>query len=137
MQGLPSFKPWGAVLEGKAPKPLNGNKREENIMFDEGISRRGFLGLAGLAAGAATIGFPDVAQAADVTLRYGHMNTPTSINGQQARWFAQEVSKNTGGRVSIQVFPSSQLGSIKELAECRPAKGFDADWRRGHCAFLL
>ncbi len=86
-------------------------------MFETRVSRRQVLALAGMAAGAATLGLPRSAFAADITLRYGHMNTPTSVNGLQAVWFADEVAKNTGGKVAVQVFPSSQLGSIKELAE--------------------
>jgi tripartite ATP-independent transporter DctP family solute receptor len=86
-------------------------------MIDTRISRRNMLALTGMAAGAAALGFPSAATAADTMLRYGHMNSPTSINGKQAEWFAAEVAKNTGGKVAIQVFPSSQLGSIKELAE--------------------
>ena len=86
-------------------------------MIDTRISRRNLLALTGMAAGAATFGMSRAASAADMTLRYGHMNSPTSVNGKQAQWFAEEVSKNTGGKVAIQVFPSSQLGSIKELAE--------------------
>ena len=86
-------------------------------MFDTRVSRRQVLAFTGMAAGAAALGLPRSALAADMTLRYGHMNTPTSVNGQQAVWFADEVAKKTGGKVAIQVFPSSQLGSIKELAE--------------------
>lgn len=86
-------------------------------MVDTRMSRRHMLALAGTATSAAALGIPQWARAADVTLRYGHMNSPTSIYGQQASWLAEEVARNTGGEVSIQVFPSSQLGSIKELAE--------------------
>ena len=78
------------------------------------ISRRSVLTLAGAAAGTALFG--GIGRA-DTTLRYGHMNSPTSVVGLQAQWFADEVAKNTSGQVKIEVFPSSQLGSIKELAE--------------------
>lgn len=57
------------------------------------------------------------AQAQDYTLNYGHMNSPTSITGLQADWLAKEIAKNTNGAVKIDVFPSSQLGKIQELAE--------------------
>lgn len=86
-------------------------------MIDTRITRRHMLALTGMAAGAAAMGFSRPAAAADVTLNYGHMNSPTSINGQQAEWFAEEVARNTGSKLAIQVYPSSQLGSIKELAE--------------------
>lgn len=57
------------------------------------------------------------AQAQDYTLNYGHMNSPTSITGLQADWLAEEIAKNTNGAVKIDVYPSSQLGKIQELAE--------------------
>src|SRR5699024_10320144 len=84
-------------------------------MLDKAISRRTLLGWSGAAAVTALAGLPAKSNAG-TTLRYGHMNSPTSITGQQAQWFADEVSKNTGGEVEIRVFPSSQLGKIKELA---------------------
>lgn len=66
----------------------------------------------------ASLGFAaQAAQAADYELNYGHMNSPTSVNGLQAQWFAEEVAKNTHGKVEINVYPSSQLGKIQELAE--------------------
>ena len=57
------------------------------------------------------------AQAQEIELNYGHMNSPTSIVGLQADWLAEEVAKNTDGKVKIDVYPSSQLGKIQELAE--------------------
>ena len=80
-------------------------------------SRRSVLALAGAAAAGALFPAPRIARAAQTTLRYGHMNSPTSIVGMQAQWFAEEVAKNTNGALKIEVYPSSQLGSIKELAE--------------------
>ena len=63
----------------------------------------------GLAASPAT--------AASLTLRYGHMNSPSSVAGQQAQMFADKVKEYTKGDVVIQVYPSSQLGKLQELAE--------------------
>lgn len=81
------------------------------------LSRRRLLSLAGATAATAVLAAPRFARAAQVTLRYGHMNSPTSIVGLQAQWLAEEIAKNTNGAAKIEVFPSSQLGSIKELAE--------------------
>lgn len=64
--------------------------------------------VAGMASGAS---------AQDVTMRYGHMNAPNSIAGMQADWLAEAVAEKTDGAVEIQVFPSSQLGKLQELAE--------------------
>lgn len=80
------------------------------------ISRRTVLALTGATAATAFLAAPRFVRAAQ-TLRYGHMNSPTSVVGMQAQWFAEEVAKNTSGALKIEVYPSSQLGSIKELAE--------------------
>ena len=52
-----------------------------------------------------------------VTLRYAHMNSPESVAGKQAQHFADLVKEKTGGSVIIEVYPSSQLGTIQEQAE--------------------
>lgn len=84
-------------------------------MFNKTMTRRNMLGLTGAVAVTTLTGFPATSRAA-TTLRYGHMNSPTSVAGRQAQWFAEAVGKNTGGEVAIKVYPSSQLGKIKELA---------------------
>ena len=58
-----------------------------------------------------------MAAAQEITLRYGHMNAPNSLAGMQADWLAEAIAEKTGGAVEIQVYPSSQLGKLKELAE--------------------
>ncbi|MGB3836245.1 TRAP transporter substrate-binding protein [Castellaniella sp.] len=78
------------------------------------LLRRGLIGAIllsslGLAAGPAS--------AAPLTLRYGHMNSPSSVAGLQAQMFADKVKEYTHGEVAIQVYPSSQLGKLQELAE--------------------
>ena len=71
-----------------------------------------------LAFGLGALAFnPRLAHAQSQTLRYGHNNEPASVAGAQADWFADAVRKHSGGDVAIQVFPSSQLGKLKELAE--------------------
>jgi len=57
------------------------------------------------------------AAAKPLTLRYGHMNAPSSIAGKQAEWLAEAVEKYTNGEIKIVVYPSSQLGKLQELAE--------------------
>lgn len=56
-------------------------------------------------------------QAKSIELRYGHMNAPASVAGEQAQWLAEAIEKNTNGEVKIIVYPSSQLGKLQELAE--------------------
>lgn len=55
--------------------------------------------------------------AQNVTLRYSHMNPPSSVAGKQADYFASKVSEYTKGAVTVRVFPSSQLGGLQEQAE--------------------
>ncbi|NYT38669.1 TRAP transporter substrate-binding protein [Allopusillimonas soli] len=57
------------------------------------------------------------ATSAALTLRYGHMNSPSSVAGQQAQMFADKVKEYTNGEIEIQVYPSSQLGKMQEMAE--------------------
>jgi tripartite ATP-independent transporter DctP family solute receptor len=52
-----------------------------------------------------------------ITLRYAHMNAPTSVAGMNATMFADLVKEKTGGRVLVEVYPSSQLGTLQEMAE--------------------
>ncbi|WP_425450136.1 TRAP transporter substrate-binding protein [Virgifigura deserti] len=80
-------------------------------------ARLGALVGAACIAVATGLGTPNPSQAADLTLRYGHMNAPTSITGMQAEWLAEAIARNTGGEIEVQVFPSSQLGKLQELAE--------------------
>lgn len=81
----------------------------------QAINRRAAMKL-GLGASAAAL-LPVNAFAQSKTLRYGHNNEPASVAGAQADWFAEAVGKHSGGDLEVQVFPSSQLGKLKELAE--------------------
>jgi tripartite ATP-independent transporter DctP family solute receptor len=63
------------------------------------------------------LGLSMPASSATLTLRYGHMNSPGSVAGLQAQRFADKVKEYTHGEVVIQVYPSSQLGKLQELAE--------------------
>lgn len=79
------------------------------------ITRRQALAL-GAGAGALAM-MPRLASAQSLTLRYGHNNEPASVAGAQADWFAEAVGKHSGNDIAVQVFPSSQLGKLQELAE--------------------
>ncbi|KZB65943.1 TRAP transporter substrate-binding protein [Thalassospira sp. MCCC 1A02491] len=82
------------------------------------VIRKKFRHLATtLAAAASFTVMAHAVQAQEYELSYGHMNSPTSVVGMQADWLAEEVAKNTNGAVKIDVYPSSQLGKIQELAE--------------------
>jgi tripartite ATP-independent transporter DctP family solute receptor len=90
-------------------------KRNSQAPDVAGISRRSALAL-GLGASASTL-LPGLSMAQSQTLRYGHNNERASVAGAQADWFAEAVGKHSGGDIAVQVYPASQLGKLKELAE--------------------
>jgi TRAP-type transport system periplasmic protein len=49
-----------------------------------------------------------------VTLRYAHMNSPGSVAGLQAAFFAEKVAEYSSLSIKIEVYPNSQLGSLQE-----------------------
>lgn len=76
------------------------------------MSIKGGLLAASLAALA-----PVAALAADVSVRLGHVLPESHSWHIAATGFAEEVAERTEGRVAIEVFPSGQLGSEKEVIE--------------------
>ncbi|MEQ3631446.1 MAG: DctP family TRAP transporter solute-binding subunit [Sulfitobacter sp.] len=60
---------------------------------------------------------PVAALAADVSIRLGHVLPESHSWHTAASGFADEVNSRTEGRVAIEVFPSGQLGSEKEVIE--------------------
>lgn len=57
---------------------------------------------------------PAIAQKANV-LRYGHMLPADSIYHRAVLMFGDEPTKLSGGKLKVQVFPDSQLGTIPEM----------------------
>ncbi|MDR0577249.1 MAG: DctP family TRAP transporter solute-binding subunit [Candidatus Accumulibacter sp.] len=54
---------------------------------------------------------------AATVLKLGHIAEPSNPYGQGADYFAKLVKEKSKGDIEIQVFPSSQLGTHKELIE--------------------
>src|ERR671917_1284837 len=77
--------------------------------------RRSILAALSVLAGLAV--FPSMSAAQQVRLRYAHVGAEGDIQ----YWFAEEAAKRipqvTGGRVTIQVFPNSQLGGVQEMID--------------------
>jgi tripartite ATP-independent transporter DctP family solute receptor len=73
--------------------------------------------LAGLSLLAGLALSPSVSSAQQVRLRYAHVGSEGDIQ----YWFADEAAKKipqvTEGRVSVQVFPNSQLGGVQEMVD--------------------
>lgn len=78
------------------------------------ISRRHVL--AGASALAGTLLLPSGrAMAQEVTLRVGHVLAPTHQFQLGFELAAQELAQTTGGRIKMEVFPSSQLGTERDM----------------------
>jgi len=69
---------------------------------------------APLAASLALVALTGAALA-DTTLRFAHVQSPTSPTGKAAQMFADKVAAATDGRIEVQMFPSSQLGNNRKL----------------------
>lgn len=70
-----------------------------------------------LLAGVLVLGLAAAANAADFVFKLGHIADPENPYAKGAEKFAQLVKEKTGGKVEIQVFPSSQLGNQRDLVE--------------------
>ena len=70
-----------------------------------------------LLAGVLVLGLTAAANAADFVFKLGHIADPENPYAKGAEKFAQLVKEKTGGKVEIQVFPSSQLGNQRDLVE--------------------
>jgi len=77
-----------------------------------GLTRRRFI--AGAAAAGGVLGAPLVlrfARAAEVTLKLSHMLPPVSLaHRRMFQPWAEKVSKESGGRIDVQIFPAMSLG---------------------------
>lgn len=78
--------------------------------------RRGAL-LVGLALVIGLLLSPGIAEAQNVRLRYAHVGSEGDIQ----YWFGEQAAKKipevTGGRVTVTVFPNSQLGGVQEMID--------------------
>src|SRR5688500_132789 len=79
------------------------------------MHRRSILAALSLLAGLAA--YPSLSAAQQVRLRYAHVGAEGDIQ----YWFADQAAKKipqvTEGRVSVQVFPNSQLGGVQEMID--------------------
>ena len=68
-------------------------------------------------AAAVAIGFSTFAASAETTLRLSHLSPPESDMDKWAHQFAERVAAETDGRVTVRIFPASQLGDWEEVYE--------------------
>ncbi len=57
------------------------------------------------------------AMAAEFDWKFAHVVSPNTPSGQAADKFAELVNERSGGRISVEVFPSAQLGSDTQIVE--------------------
>ena len=79
------------------------------------MKRRSLL-VSGLAL-LACLAVPSVSQAQQVRLRYAHVGAEGDIQYWYADQAAQRIPQATEGRVTVNVFPNSQLGGVQELID--------------------
>jgi len=83
-------------------------------MIDHG-KRATLRTLAAATAAPLLAGVPQIARAADFSLKYGHnlpVTHPLHIRAQEA---ADRIAKETNGRVEIKIFPNNQLGGDTDM----------------------
>ncbi|MBO8165476.1 MAG: TRAP transporter substrate-binding protein [Brevibacillus sp.] len=51
------------------------------------------------------------------TIKFAHVVRPTVAKGKAADKFAELIEQKTNGRITVEVFPDSQLGSDREILE--------------------
>ena len=79
------------------------------------INKRQFM--AGAVATATGLACPALLRAQTTTIRWGESLATSHPQVQMAERVAKEVKDKTGGRIDIQVFPNSQLGTGKDMIE--------------------
>jgi tripartite ATP-independent transporter DctP family solute receptor len=81
--------------------------------------RRQFLRLsAGAAIAAGTVGMPAIVRAQNAhTFRFGSPTQPKTTYNDAMEKFASEAAKLSGGKIKIELYPSYQLGSIKDMLQ--------------------
>lgn len=85
-------------------------------------SRRAFLGL-GAALGIGSLSLPAAGQ--EVVLKLGHVLAPTHQFHQGMLLAGEKVAAATDGRVKLEVFPSSQLGTERDMHVALRTGGID------------
>ena len=79
------------------------------------ISKRNFI--TGAAAACAGLAAPTLLRAQAMAVRWGESLAVSHPQVQMAERISKEVKEKSGGRIDMQVFPNSQLGSGKDMIE--------------------
>ena len=101
-----------------AGPPASGQRLDETLKGSKAmnsINKRRFIG--GTAALAASISSPTLVRAQTTVIRWGESLATSHPQVQMAERVAKEVKEKSGGRLEVQVFANSQLGSGREMIE--------------------
>ena len=79
------------------------------------ITKRNFL--SGAAVLGASLAAPALLRAQPITIRWGESLAGSHPQVQMAERVAKEVKEKSGGRIDVQIFPNSQLGTGKDMIE--------------------
>jgi len=92
--------------------------RHLHIFGKEPISRKRFLQLA-IGAGATSLLAGRSAGAAGpiIVLRFGAPSAPTSSQAKAMQMFGDELAKLSGNQFKVEVYPSNQIGGLREMLE--------------------
>ena len=80
-----------------------------------GISRRQLIGSTTTVAAALTA--PTVLRAQATAVRWGESLATSHPQVQMAERISKEIKEKSGGRIDLQIFPNSQLGTGKDMIE--------------------
>ena len=80
--------------------------------LSQDVACRGRRGRSGVGCGA-----PRIAHSRAKTLRFGHMLPTDQIHHKAIAMFADEIAKLSANKIKVEIFPSSQLGSIPEMLQ--------------------
>ncbi|SBW05938.1 putative TRAP dicarboxylate transporter-DctP subunit [uncultured delta proteobacterium] len=66
--------------------------------------------------------------AAEFSLKYAHVQPDTHVTNRSALWLADQLKKETNGRIELKVFPSGVLGRDNEMLDGLEAGDIDIAW---------
>lgn len=66
--------------------------------------------------------------AAEFSLKYAHVQPDTHVTNRAALWLAEQLAKETNGRIDLKVFPSGVLGRDNEMLDGLESGDIDIAW---------
>ena len=81
------------------------------------LSRRSFLKSSAALGAAGAIGAPAAQAQGTKTLKFGHMLPPDQVHHKAIAMFGDELAKLSKNTIKLDIFPSSQMGSIAEMLQ--------------------